>query len=79
MERVVYISHNRDTILRGKIGKDSSNELRAEMEENLRAKRSALSMEDNTPNWVKREGIEDYDLFSTLLQRSHGSQTCARL
>lgn len=49
MDRVIYISHSRDSCLNGKSGK-RADESRAKLEENLQAKHCALSAEESTSN-----------------------------
>lgn len=53
----IYISHNTDSVLSGKSG--TPDESRIELEENLWAKHTTISAEDNILNWMKRGGIED--------------------
>lgn len=51
MEGVIYISHCRTSVLDGTSSIDIPDEMRARLEENLRAKQFALSTnDDNTSN-----------------------------
>lgn len=55
-------------------GKDTPNESRVELKENLRAKPSFLSADDRTSNVIgKRGGLRTYPYFKTLLMSRHES------
>lgn len=59
MEGVICISINRESVLSGKLGRNTSDESRLELEENLWAKHSSLSAEDDdTSNRLKSGGEE---------------------
>lgn len=64
MDGVIWISQQ--TVQSGKSGKDTLYESRVELE-------------DNTSNWVKRRGIEDFYLTFYRATISHESQACYRL
>lgn len=53
------IWYNRDSVLSGKSGKDTLDESRVELEDNLQAKHFTLSAGGHTLNWVKRGRIDD--------------------
>lgn len=59
VERVICISHNKDSVLSEKSDRDIPDESRLEFVENLRAKHL---------NLVNPEGIKGILLFNTLLQ-----------
>lgn len=50
MDRVISISHSRDSFVSGKSCKDTPDESRVEFKKNLQAKHFASSANDNTSN-----------------------------
>lgn len=55
MDGVMWISLIRDSVLRDKLGKDTLDELRVELEDNFRAKHSYIKLlEDGSRNYNKK-------------------------